>query len=71
VPGHSALLISTQRFTTAHAADEIIVLEDGKVAAIGSHKARLGTSGYYRNLATRWLNGLHDEEDIHNQAVRT
>jgi ABC-type transport system involved in Fe-S cluster assembly fused permease/ATPase subunit len=47
VPGHSALLISTQRFTTAHAADEIIVLEDGKVAAIGSHKARLGTSGYY------------------------
>ena len=43
-------IIITHRITTAKEADKIIVLEDGKVSAIGTHKELSKTEGLYKSL---------------------
>jgi len=43
-------IIITHRITTAKEADKIIVLEDGKVAAIGNHEKLSKQEGLYKNL---------------------
>ena len=43
-------IIITHRITTAKEADKIIVLEDGKVSAIGTHKELSKAEGLYKSL---------------------
>ena len=43
-------IIITHRITTAKEADKIIVLEDGKVSAIGSHEELAKMPGLYKSL---------------------
>ncbi|MCK9470863.1 MAG: ABC transporter ATP-binding protein [Bacilli bacterium] len=43
-------IIITHRITTAKEADKIIVLEDGKVAAIGTHEELAWKEGLYKQL---------------------
>ncbi len=43
-------IIITHRITTAKEADKIIVLENGKVAAIGTHEELAHQEGLYKNL---------------------
>ena len=43
-------IIITHRITTAKEADKIIVLEDGKVSAIGTHAQLSKTEGLYKSL---------------------
>ena len=43
-------IIITHRITTAKEADKIIVLEDGKVSAIGSHNELIQKPGLYKTL---------------------
>lgn len=43
-------IIITHRITTAKEADMIIVLEDGKVSAIGNHKELASKPGLYKDL---------------------
>jgi ABC-type multidrug transport system fused ATPase/permease subunit len=64
VSSQCALLVIAHRFTTVYAADQVVVLDKGKVAAIGNHEALLGTNGYYRNLATGWLDGSRHEDRV-------
>lgn len=46
----STTLIITHRITTARQADKIIVLENGKVSAIGTHETLKGIDGLYKRL---------------------
>lgn len=43
-------LIITHRITTAMDADRIVVLEDGKIAEIGSHAELIARPGLYQNI---------------------
>ncbi|MDD4388394.1 MAG: ABC transporter ATP-binding protein [Bacilli bacterium] len=43
-------IIITHRITTAKEADKIIVLEDGKVAAVGNHQQLASQEGLYKHL---------------------
>jgi ABC-type multidrug transport system fused ATPase/permease subunit len=52
------LLVIAHRFSTVRAADHVIVLDDGRVAAAGNHKLLSRTNKYYRTLAAA---SAHDE----------
>jgi len=53
-------IIITHRITTAKEADKIIVLENGKVSAIGTHEELSKTEGLYKSL---WdIQGALEEE---------
>ena len=54
------LYLITHRITTAKEADKIIVLEEGKVSAIGTHEELSKKEGLYKSL---WdIQGALEEE---------
>ena len=57
--GDSTFLIVAQRINTIMDADQIIVLDDGKIAGIGTHEELLETSPVYREIA---MSQLSEEE---------
>ncbi|ULT54554.1 ABC transporter ATP-binding protein/permease [Neobacillus drentensis] len=57
--GQSTVLIVAQRVSTIMDADRIIVLDDGKVAGIGTHKQLMETSPVYREIV---MSQLSEEE---------
>lgn len=52
---HSTLLIVAQRISTIINADRIIVLDEGKIAGIGSHKELMKECEVYRQIALSQL----------------
>ena len=46
-----ALLVIAHRFSTVRTADQIIVLDQGEIAGVGTHEELKYTNGYYRQLA--------------------
>lgn len=57
---NATVLIVAQRVSTVMDADRIIVLDDGQISAIGTHKELLQTSTVYREIVTSQLS----EEEI-------
>ncbi len=56
-------LVIAHRLSTVMAADEIIVLKDGKIAERGTHKELLETSGVYKHLyETQFFAVLNDKK---------
>lgn len=53
--GDSTLLIVTQRVSTVKNAEQIIVLDDGKIVGKGTHEELLEISDIYREIATSQL----------------
>jgi ABC-type multidrug transport system fused ATPase/permease subunit len=51
VSSECALLVIAHRFSTVRSADQIIVLRDGTVVAVGDHDELLVMDPYYRTLA--------------------
>lgn len=51
----STVFIVAQRVNTVMDADRIIVLEDGRIAGIGSHRELMGTCGVYREIVASQL----------------
>ncbi|QGU04910.1 Multidrug resistance ABC transporter ATP-binding/permease protein BmrA [Corynebacterium comes] len=51
------LVVVAHRLSTVTDADQIIVLDNGRVAATGTHSELLATSPLYQNLASRQLLG--------------
>lgn len=49
--GNSTFIIVAQRINTIIDADQIIVLDEGKIAGIGTHKKLLETNEIYREIA--------------------
>jgi len=52
-----AMLVIAHRFSTICDADQIIVLDQGKVVAVGGHDELLDSDDYYRRLTAWWPNG--------------
>lgn len=61
----SALIIVAQRISTILDADQIIVLEEGKIAGIGLHKELMKTCAIYQQIAATQLSEeeLSEKED--------
>lgn len=53
--GESTMLIVAQRISTIMSAEQIIVLENGRVAGTGSHAQLMKTCGVYREIAMSQL----------------
>jgi ATP-binding cassette subfamily B protein len=53
--GEATVLIVAQRVTTVMDADRIIVLEDGEIAGIGTHRELMSTCSVYREIVTSQL----------------
>ncbi len=59
----TTVLIVAQRIGTIMDADKIVVMNEGKIAAIGKHKELLKTSAIYREIAASQLS----EEELQNE----
>ena len=53
--GNAAVIIVAQRISTILHADQIIVLDDGKIAGIGTHEELLESCGAYQEIARSQL----------------
>jgi ATP-binding cassette subfamily B protein len=53
--GDSAMIVVAQRISTIMDADKIVVLDDGKVAGLGTHRELLETCEVYREIAASQL----------------
>jgi ATP-binding cassette subfamily B protein len=51
----ATVIIVAQRVSTIMDADRIVVLEDGAVAGIGTHRELMATCGVYREIVTSQL----------------
>ncbi len=60
----STVLIVAQRVSTVIDADQIIVLEDGRVAGIGTHRELMKTSDVYREIVSSQLSATEIAEEI-------
>jgi ABC-type multidrug transport system fused ATPase/permease subunit len=64
------MLVIAHRFSTVRAADQVVVLDRGRVVAAGNHEELLSTNDYYRGLAAGWLDSPRREESRRDQASR-
>jgi len=53
--GESTMIIVTQRVATVKNAEQIVVVDEGEVAGIGTHKELMKTCQTYRDIATSQL----------------
>ncbi len=58
--GGTVTVLVSHRFGTVHMADQIIVLEDGRVAEAGSHAELMAAGGVYAELFTLQAEGYRD-----------
>ena len=55
VAGNRTLMVVAHRLATVADADQIVVLDEGRVQAVGRHEELLGSSPLYRELAEHQL----------------
>ncbi|TQR09645.1 ABC transporter ATP-binding protein [Psychrobacillus soli] len=59
---NATMLVVTQKIRTAKGADQILLLEEGKVSAYGTHEQLMESSSLYREIAeSQQEGGGHDE----------
>jgi ATP-binding cassette subfamily B protein len=62
--GRTSFVIA-HRLSTIRNADRILVIQDGRIAEMGSHAALIRARGHYYSLYTRqFRRGLEDEYDV-------
>lgn len=58
------LIIIAHRLTTVTGCDQIVVLEDGKVNAVGTHEELLGSCALYQNMWNFHRSGQTEEAEV-------
>lgn len=58
------LIIIAHRLTTITGCDQIVVLEDGEVNAVGTHEELLGSCVLYRNMWGFLQSGQAEEAEV-------
>jgi ABC-type multidrug transport system fused ATPase/permease subunit len=58
-----AMLVIAHRFSTIRSAGQIVILDDGKVSAVGSHEELLATNSYYQSVAGEPVNASSEDGD--------
>lgn len=58
------LIIIAHRLTTVTGCDQIVVLEDGKVNAVGTHEELLGSCVLYQNMRNFHRSGQTEEAEV-------
>ncbi len=66
--GDATVIIVAQRISTILHAEQIIVLDDGKISGIGTHKELLKNNEIYRQIATSQLSAA-DIEMIDSESI--
>ena len=61
--GDTTVIIIAQRISSVEGADRIIVMNDGKIADVGTHEQLLETSEIYRDVYQSQQKGKADEDD--------
>ena len=51
------VILVSQRASTIRSADQIVVLDDGRVAGIGTHRQLMSTCETYREICLSQLSG--------------
>ena len=64
--GRTAILIA-HRLTTAMRADRIVVVADGGVAEVGTHKELLGSGGRYAEMYAVWVSHAGCSQSMHGR----
>ena len=59
----STVLIVAQRVSTVIDADQIIVLDEGRIAGMGTHKELMKTCDVYRGIVSSQLSAAEIEEE--------
>lgn len=59
----ATVLIVAQRVSTVIDADQIIVLDEGKIAGIGKHKDLMKSCNVYKDIVTSQLSAAEIEEE--------
>jgi ATP-binding cassette subfamily B protein len=61
----STVIIVAQRVSTVVDADQIIVLDDGKIAGIGTHNQLMKSCDVYKGIVSSQLSASEMEEETH------
>ena len=62
IPATTKLIIA-QRVASVMDADMILLLENGRIAARGTHESLLATSEHYREICEQQMGGANDDEE--------
>ncbi|SHK17712.1 ABC transporter ATP-binding protein [Hespellia stercorisuis] len=65
----STVIIVAQRISTILHAEQIIVLDDGKVAGIGSHRELLNSCEVYQQIALSQLSAAELKKDLEDTSI--
>ncbi|MCC3357132.1 ABC transporter ATP-binding protein [Bacillus sp. REN16] len=66
----STTIIISHRISTIQHADQIIVLDKGKIIEHGTHESLLTKEGFYKKMYTQQLTGLHVQQPIDSQGKK-
>ncbi len=59
LPGTTKLIIA-QRVSSVRSADQILILEDGRLAAVGDHESLMANNAFYRDLCESQQKGAQE-----------
>ncbi len=62
--GDTTVLIIAQRIASVESADRIIVMNDGKIDAIGTHEELLATNEIYQDVYNSQQKGADEQEEV-------